>query len=124
SNAWRKFDRDIGETTGSSLQSGSPGSTGLVQAARANQLATEQRIKKEMADLAHSDPALRAAVMHLGETYQAEEAMTGLQSFRTLEWDVPAGDQGLPFQAQHLFQVRIGLVDWVHPLTSSSFTVG
>jgi hypothetical protein len=129
SNAWRKFDRAIAESTvqgmqGQSLGSVAGTSTGFVQASRANQISTEQTIKKEMGELAHSDPALRAAVMHLGEVYQAEEAMTGLQSFRTLEWDVPAGDKGLPFQAQHLFQVRIGLVDWVHPLTSRSFTLG
>jgi len=129
SNAWRKFDQAIAESTlqgmqGQSLGSVAGTSTGFVQASRANQLSTEQKIKKEMAELAHSDPALRAAVMHLGEAYQAEERMTDLQSFRTLEWDVPAGDNGLPFQAQHLFQVRIGLVDWVHPLTSRSFTLG
>ncbi|MEO8464502.1 MAG: hypothetical protein ABI640_04120 [Gammaproteobacteria bacterium] len=129
SNAWRKFDQAIADSTIRGMQSASLGSvagtsTGFVQASRANQLATEQKIKQEMGELAHSDPALRAAVMHLGQTYQAEELMTGLKSFRTLEWEMPSGEKGLPFQAQHLFQVRIGLVDWVHPLTSRSFTLG
>ena len=129
SNAWRKFDNAIAESTVQGMQSLNLDSvagvsTGFVQASRANQLATEQKIKKEMAELAHRDPALRAAVMRLGEAYQAEEAMTGLRSFLTLEWDMPAGDNGLPFRAQHLFQVRIGQVDWVHPLTSRTFTLG
>ena len=124
SNAWRKFDQAIGESTGQSLQGVSPGPTGFVQASRANQLLTERKIKDEMRELAHSDPALRAAVMRLGQAYQAEELMTGLKSFRTLEWEMPSGDQGLPFRAQHLFQVRIGQVDWVHDLTSRSFTLG
>jgi hypothetical protein len=128
SNAWRKFDEAIAAATVRGYQSGVggvPGGDGAIaQASRANQLATEMRIKKEMAGLAHSDPALHAAVIRLGQAYQAEERMTGLRPFLTVDWEMPAGDKGLPFDAQRLFEVRIGTAPWSHTLTSRSFTIG
>jgi hypothetical protein len=128
SNAWRKYDQAIAEATLRGYQSSvgamPGGDSALAQASRANQLATELRIKKEMAELAHSDPALGAAVMRLGRAYQAEERMTGLRPFLTVDWEMPAGDTGLPFQAQRLFEVRIGTAAWSHWLTTRTFTIG
>jgi hypothetical protein len=124
SNAWRAYDAAIAEATVRGFQAASIGGSGaLAQAGRANQLATERRVVKELGELAHSDPALGAAMIRLGQAYQAEEFVAGVRPAWTLYREVAADDKGLPFDAQRLFEVRIGQVAWSHPLTTRTFTI-
>ena len=135
SNAWRKADNAIAEAIVWGLQG--TGVVGVdVQSAvsagygphpeqySANQLRTERLVMKEMTQLAYQDPALHEAMVRVGQAYQALEAVTGSRAYWTLYRDVPAGDEGLPFDAKRLVEVRVGEVAWSHPLTSRTFTIG
>jgi hypothetical protein len=130
SNAWRAYDAAIAESTVRAMQGSGPensgsvsGDTGIAQASRANQLATERRVVNELGQLAHSDPALGAAMIRLGQAYQAEELLSGSGPVWTLYREVDPGEKGLPADAKHLFEVRVGQVAWSHPLTSRAFTI-
>ena len=76
-----------------------------------------------MRRLAREDPELGAAMVRLGQAYQAEELMTGSRADSTLYREVTGGDQGLPFDAQHLFEVRIGSTQWSQKLGTRTFTI-
>jgi hypothetical protein len=99
------------------------GSTALSQQHHAKQLDTERRVLDELRQLAHDDPVLRAAVANLGQAYQVLEAVTGSRPDGTLYWEVPAGENGLSFDAQHAFEVRIGNAPWSRVLTARTFTI-
>jgi len=143
SNAWREADANIARGYIQGLQSAStPGPAGGVGALgdnggsagagygsipgkyRANQLRMEQVIMKEMGQLANKDPALHDAMMRVGQARLALEAVTGSGPEYTLYRDVDAGEEGLPFGAKRLVEVRVGDVAWNHPLTSHTFTIG
>jgi hypothetical protein len=108
-----------GPTTGGAGYSG--GSTGQY---RVNQLRTEQLVLKELRQLANEDPALHDAMVRAGQAYQALETVTGSRPEWTLYRDVQAGEDGLPFGAKRLVEVRVGQVAWNHSLTSHTFTIG
>jgi hypothetical protein len=142
SNAWRAADDAIAQLSVRGLQSASnpqPGRTatgsegpsavvgysgGSPAKFRANQLRTEKLVLKELGQLAKEDPALHDAMVRAGQAYQALETVTGSRAEWTLYQDVQPGDEGLPFGAKRLVEVRIGAVAWNHPLTSHSFTIG
>ncbi len=132
SNAWRAADAAMAQATVWSLQGGDGVGGASIAGAygphaeqyRANQLATERRVIAEMGRLAHEDPALGAAMVRLGQAYQAEELVSGTHPQWTLYREVTTGEKGLPFDAQHLFEVHIGQVAWTHPLASRTFTLG
>ncbi len=132
-NAWRANSTTSAEATVRGLQNGTlggtqgnvgvvGGGTGVSQAARAKQLATERRAVEEMDQLARTDPALGAAIRRLGQAYQAEELMAGNRSDATPSREVTPAE-GLPPGAQHLFEVRVGAAAWSHPLASRTFTI-
>lgn len=130
SNAARAADVTMSEATVRALQSavgssGAPsGATGIAQVQRAKQLDTERRVQDELRRLTQEDPVLKANVIRLGDAYRARDVMTGVQPGATLYSEVEAGGKELPFEAQHLFEVRVGDVAWRHALTSRTFTLG
>ena len=138
SNAWRDADVAIAEAMVRSLQQapvagqdgttansgGGVGETGAIpQKYSANQLRTEGLVQRELGRLAHEDPELRAAMIRVGQARLALETVTGSRSDWTLYHDVPAGADGLPFDARRVVEVRIGEVAWNHTLTSRTFTI-
>jgi hypothetical protein len=42
----------------------------------------------------------------------------------TLFRPIPPGEGGLPYGAQQMFEVRMGIASWTHRLTESTFTLG
>jgi hypothetical protein len=76
-----------------------------------------------MRRLAREDPELRAAMERLGQAYQAEEQLSGLPPEWTLYREVTGGDDGLPFGARHLVEVRIGVTEWSRTLGTRTFTI-
>lgn len=138
SNAWREADIAYADATVRDLQSGItvPGSNGtttggrgsagyshIPQQYRPKQLRTEGLVVDEMRQLAQQDPVLRAAMLRLGQAYQALEAVAGSRPEWTLYREVTTGDEGLPFDAQRLFEVRIGAAPWSHALSARTFTI-
>lgn len=96
-------------------------SNALAQRQHAQQLDTERRVQAELLQLAHDDPALGAAVGRLGVAYRALNVVTESQAGETSQAELNAEE--LPFDAQHLFEVRVGNVAWSHSLTSRTFTL-
>jgi hypothetical protein len=134
SNGWRQMDIAFADATVRDLQSAgvsadaentAPGAgySHIPQQYRAKQLRTEQIVSAEMRRLAHDDPQLRAAMERLGQAYQAEEQLTGLRPEWTLYREVATGKDGLPFGAEHLFEVRIGATEWSQSLRARTFTI-
>lgn len=128
SNGWRQMDVAFADATVRDLQSrsggvGSDGYSHIPQQYRAKQLRGEQLMTVEMRRLAHEDPGLRAAMERHSQAYQAEEQLTGLPPQWTLYREVSAGDDGLPFGAEHLVEVRIGVTEWSRPLRTRTFTI-
>jgi hypothetical protein len=143
SNAWRTADARIAQLTVQGLQSasnpqplggtttGQPGPAAVAGSSggnpakyRADQLRTEQLVMKELGRLANDDPALHDAMVRAGQAQQALEAVTGSRAEWTLYRDVEAGEDGLPFGAKRLVEVRVGEVAWNHTLTTHTFTIG
>jgi hypothetical protein len=143
SNAWRKASANIASAYVRGLQSASsPGPTAGVGSIGdnqyagsagygampgkyyANQLHTEELIRKELTKVAYKDPELHEAMQRVAEAHIALESATGSRAEYTLYRDVAAGDDGLPFGAKRVIEVRVGDVAWNHPLTSRTFTIG
>jgi hypothetical protein len=136
SNGWREMDIAFADATVRDLQSqggatqpgtdieiGHAGYSHIPPQYRAKQLRGEQLMTVEMRRLAREDPELRAAMERLGQAYQAEEQLTGLPPEWTLYREVTAGNDGLPFGAQHLVEVRIGSTAWSRTLGTRTFTI-
>jgi hypothetical protein len=141
SNAWRQMDAAFADATVRDMQSSSAGVASGMDAAgspslaasagyshvpqkyRAKQLRTEGLVADEMRRLAREDPELRDAMLRLGQAYQAEESLTGSPPEWTLYREVTAGSEGLPFGAQHAFEVRIGSTEWGQTLSTRTFTI-
>jgi hypothetical protein len=143
SNAWRTAEAMIAQLVVQGLQSasnqqntgttadGQPGAPAVVGYSggnpalyRSDQLRTEQVVLKELRQLANEDPALHDAMVRAGQAYQALETVTGSRPEWTLYRDVEVGEDGLPFGAKRLVEVRVGQVAWNHSLTSHTFTIG
>ena len=135
SNAWREADTDFADATVRDLQSstmvpggpntpdrGAAGYSHIPQKYRAMQLHTEGVVVDEMQRLAREDPVLQRRDVRLGQAYQALETVAGSRPEWTLYREVTAGDEGLPFDARRLVEVRIGSAPWTHSLTARTFT--
>jgi len=115
----------VGDASGAPQMSASSGYGAGAQQYRAGQMYMERLVIDEFRQLAHTDPTLHDLVMHLGQEYQELDRVTGT---RHPEWtlfrEVTAGEEGLPFGARHLVEVRVGEVPWNHSLTTRTFTIG
>lgn len=136
SNAWRAADQDFADATVRDLQSGiivpSNGQGGTARGAgyshipqqyRAKQFRTENLVVEELQRLAREDPILREAMVRLGQAYQALEAVAGSRPEWTLYREVTAGNDGLPFDAHRVLEVRVGSTPWTHSLAARTFTI-
>lgn len=135
SNSWRENDMAHADATVRDLQSGittgdqsgntrgGAGYSHIPQRYIAKQLGTEVLVVDEMQQLAREDPELGAAMVRLGQAYQALEAVSGSRPEWTLYREVTAGGEGLPFDARRLFEVRIGGTPWSHALGARTFTI-
>jgi hypothetical protein len=120
SNSWREQEANIGEETLRAMRGeASPGD----QQFRSEQLYVEQLIFDEMRRLALQDDELKKAVLRLGYAQIDLAEATGRPPDLTREREVFAGDQGLPFGAERVFEVLIGDAPWSIALTQRTFTV-
>jgi hypothetical protein len=120
SNAWRAADVDIGQATLAQMRGESGPNPELF---RGQQWVMQQKLNEEMRRLATEDPALRQELVRLGQAHQALDLVTGSGNTWTMYREVPAGDDGLPYDAQRMVDVRIGTVPWTSPLMHRTFTL-
>jgi hypothetical protein len=121
SNSWREQDANMGQAFLGNLQ-GLQGSN--VAEFRAEQLRMQKRLQEEMRRLAYENAELGEAVLRLGQAMQALQARTGRPPTWTMYREVSAGNDELPFSAERIFEVRIGLTPWTYYLTQPTFTLG
>jgi len=121
SNSWRAEDENYAQAWVAQLRQ-EYGSNPQQYLAR--QQLMQRRLVDEMRRLTTEDPALAQAMVRLGQTYAAFEAVTGQRAVHTLYREVPAGENGLPFDAHRLLQVRVGIYPWIQQLTARTFTLG
>jgi hypothetical protein len=108
--------------TSSGVAAAPGGMTAIAQIQHAKQLDTERRVQDELRRLAQEDPVLKAEVARLGEAYRARDTAAGTLPGETLYAEVEAGGTE-SYDAQHVFEVRVGDVAWKHALTSRTFTL-
>jgi hypothetical protein len=120
SNSWREEDANIAQAFIGALRGEAGQNMG---APRGHQLDMNRRLLKELKQLMSEDQELHEAGLRLGSAYLALAGETGLAPGKTLSRQVAPGDDGLPFDAQRLFEVRMGRDPWTHPLTQRTFTI-
>src|SRR5687768_15727478 len=114
SNSWRQEETNIARSV---LQRGPPES-----AYRNVQLYMQRRLSREMRTLLDKDEALREANLRL---VSAQLALSGKTEIPP-DWSSSRqlfADDGLPFGAQLLLEVRIGRNSWSHVLSERTFTI-
>ncbi len=116
-NFWREQDANYAGATIAELrgESGPP-----PDMFRGEQSRMQNQLAGEMRRLAAEDPQLRDAVLRLGS---AQQAIGLYRPGETLDTEVPAGADGLPYDARRMFEVRVGRDPWRHPLTQHTFTI-
>jgi hypothetical protein len=120
SNGWRMWDAEAGRAM--LFQTSSESGPGP-QIFRAQQLLEQRQLNDEMRRLAHEDPAFGQALIRLGQAHLALEVITGSGATWTMYREIPAGADGLPFDAQRMVDVRVGNAPWRSPLTHRTFTL-
>jgi hypothetical protein len=118
SNSWRELEADYGEAMLLQMRGQFGGSP---EQYRGQQQYMQRRLRDEMVRLATQDEDLLQAVVRLANAQQALGVKTGLRPTKSLQ--VTPGDDGLPYDAQQMFQVRIGRDAWSHALTQRTFTI-
>jgi hypothetical protein len=118
SNSWREQDTNIAQSMLGQLR----GETGpSPQQFVSEQQAMQHKLDEEMGRLAREDEQLAEAVLTLGQAKFALARRTGRAETFTVSHEVTAGRNGLPYDAQRLFEVRVGDAPWTHPLTQRTF---
>jgi hypothetical protein len=90
---------------------------------RGEQLIMQRRLGEEAQRLAFEDEELREAVLQVGQARLALAARTGDREDVTKWRQVAAGSDGLPYDADRMFEVRVGSAPWSHLLTQPTFTI-
>jgi len=121
SNSWREQNANMARATVSQMRGEYDVSPTLYLGI---QRAMQQRLAAEMRRLAVVDPQLKDAVLQLGQAMYLMNLKSGTNPTWTLYREVDAGADGLPFGAEHVVQVRMGLEPWTHLLTQPTFTLG
>jgi hypothetical protein len=118
SNSWREQDANIAQSMLGQLR----GETGpSPQQFVGEQQLMQRKLNGEMRQLAHEDEQLGEAVLRLGQAKLALARRAGVEDRLTVSREVTAAGSGLPYDAQQLFEVRVGDVPWSHPLTQRTF---
>lgn len=95
-------------------------SPGLVQLYAADGRRLRQLMDAEMRQLVEQDPQLQDAV---AEFSQAQLALTLARGKQTLVRQVTAASGSLPYDAERMFEVIIGVKPFRHALTQPTFTI-
>jgi hypothetical protein len=120
SNSWREQDANIGQALLRRMrgEGGPP-----VEQFRGEQLLIQRRLGEEARRLAFEDEELGEAVLQLGHARLALAERTGGRDDLTRWRQVSAGSDGLPYEAERIFEVRVGSAPWSHLLTRPTFTI-
>jgi len=121
-NFWRDRDADIGEETARLMQ----GSFAInSQVFVAEQEYKSLKLAEEMERLTAEDEGMLRAVTRLANLQQTLEDSKGIRraARTTREREVPGSDGELAFDAESVFEVRIGRKPWTHDLTQRTFTI-
>jgi len=121
SNSWREQNANFAQATVRAMQ----GEYGInAQQYLGQQLLMQRRLHDEMLRLAAEDDPLAEAVWRLARAQLALAGETGLPTSWTVSQPVSAGADGLPFDAERMFEVKIGRAPWSHRLLNPTFTIG
>jgi hypothetical protein len=120
SNSWREENANIaqallGEVRGETVAP--------PQFYNAEQLLMQQRLRDAMRRLATEDPQLHDAILRVGKAQDALAEQTGAPALHSVSREVQPGDSGLPFDAKHVYEVRIGQEPWELALSERTFTL-
>jgi hypothetical protein len=122
-NYWRDVEVDIADEAVRWMQ----GSTysGPGQTARGLQPYKGKLLHDEIRQLAAEDQQFRAALTELGTAHLkvAEEAGTPPSTADSASRQLPRGEDGLPYGAETVIEVRVGRKPWMQALTSRTFTL-
>lgn len=122
-NYWRENEEIVGEETARAMQGS--GFALSSQIFVAEQFYKERLLADEMQRLTAEDEELLAAVTRLANLRQTLEDAKDMQrgSKSTREREVPDNDGKLAFDAESVFEVRIGRKPWTHDLTQRTFAI-
>jgi hypothetical protein len=120
SNSWREQDANMAQALIRRMRGeGGPPPDQF----RGEQLVMQRRLSEEAQRLALEDEALGEAVLQLGQARLALAARTGGREDVTRWRQVSAGSEGLPYDAERMFEVKVGGAPWSHLLTQPTFTI-
>jgi hypothetical protein len=99
--------------------------SGPTQAARGLQPYKGKLLHEEIRRLAAEDEQFRAALTELGSAHLALAAETGasLTGEDSASRQVPRAEDGLPYGARNVIEVRVGRKPWTQALTMRTFTL-
>lgn len=121
-NYWRDADADIGEQTARAFQ----GFTGVhPMEYRTQQHENTRLMLDEMRQLAVEDEEFRNTLVRLANLQNLLREGNGRRSrpTNTASRELTVDDGPLPYDADLVFEVRIGRKDWEHELTRRTFTI-
>jgi hypothetical protein len=121
SNSWREQNANMARATVAQMRGEYDVGPAMY---RGIQLLMQKRLADEMRRLAVLDPQLGEAVLQLGRAMYLMNLKSGERPNWTLYRELSAGDDGLPFGAERVVQVRMGIEPWTHLLKQSTFTLG
>jgi hypothetical protein len=118
---WREAEVDMAAEAVAWLQGSAyaGNTTGL----GAGAMAKAQVLRAEVRRLAAEDEQFRAALTRLGTAHQAMAEEFSESTAPTASRQVPVGEQGLPYGAANVVEVRMGREPWTQALTRRTFTL-
>lgn len=122
-NYWRDIEVDIADEALRWMQGSAYSGPG--QTARGLQPYKGKLLHDEIRQLAAEDEQFRAALTELGTVQLAldEEAGTSPSTADSVSRQLPKGEEGLPYGAESVIEVRVGRKPWMQALTSRTFTL-
>jgi hypothetical protein len=129
SNSWREQEANMAQAIVRGMQAGSPSAgtpsgegIGTWAMFRAEQLRMQRLLQAEVRRLGTQDQQLTEALLRLEQARWAL-ATPRAQSRWTLGQEVTSDGGALPYDAQQMFEVRIGSQPWSHFLRQRTFTI-
>jgi hypothetical protein len=120
SNSWREQDANFAQAVIAVARGDKIGAN--PQQFLGQQLLMQRKLSEEMRRLALEDPDLEENVLRLGHAKLALAQRTDQEEKLTAWRQAAAGADSLPYDAERLFEVRVGGEDWAHLLTQRTFT--
>ena len=122
-NYWREVEVNIAEEAVRWLQGSAY--SGPTQPERGLQPYKGKLLHDEIRQLAAEDEQFRGALTELGTAHLklAEDTGARLSAADSASRQVPAGEEGLPYGAKNVIEVRAGRTPWTQVLKSRTFTL-